>query len=110
MNLPLIYNFRTYDAYASFIADNDCLTYVDECDEAEERGYFYESVFPLAKHSQKVTAHIERNAFSEADKAKLDAILPAASLARIQGGNVVSAMNIEKDPAGSLSFVTEYYA
>ena len=75
MNFTLVYNFQTYDAFARFYKENDCLVYMDE-EGAVAPTPFYQNVYPLASHSQKITAHIETKYVSPDDKAKFDSLLP----------------------------------
>ena len=63
-----VFNFRTYDAFSSFVATYDCMAIMDE-DSYEVRSEFYECIYPSAKDSPKFTAHVETDKLSDEDKA-----------------------------------------
>ncbi|MBQ7250086.1 MAG: hypothetical protein IJS37_01910 [Bacilli bacterium] len=98
MNFTYVYTFHSYDSFASFYKDNDCLVYVD--DESDEpKTPFYDILYPEAIHSDKFTAHIEWEYVSEEDRAKFSALLP---------GKVYEAKKGELSPIPSSTITPEW--
>ncbi len=76
MNFTLVYTFHAFDAFSRFYKENDCLVYMDEGKESAPTS-FYKDVYPLAKRSAKITAHIETNELAEAEKERFLQLLPS---------------------------------
>ncbi len=104
INFTCVYNFNTYDAFASFYKEHDCLIYRDSSEE-ETPSFFYSNIYQTAIHSPKITVHIETEYVSEEDNAKFDALL---------SGNAYEAKKGELTPIPSSTltadWISAYYA
>lgn len=85
MNFTMVYNFHSFDAFTRFYQENDCLIYMDEDGQSTPTS-FYEDVYPLAKRSPKITAHIETAEVSSEDKSRFQNLLPEKIYESKKGG------------------------
>ena len=99
MNFTMVYTFHSFDAFSRFYQDNDCLVYMDEVQE-DAPTPFYETVYPLAIHSPKITAHIEINEASKEDQDRFLNLLPEKTYITKKG-------ELSPIPLGSIA---NYYA
>lgn len=106
MNLTYIYEFTKYAEFSSFIAEKDCLTYLDEGGD-----YFSSSIYPRAIHKSLHTARIHLEEASEADRESFISFFGQdKNLAKISQGKVTASYDVEKDADDAASLIESYYA
>lgn len=106
MNFTMVYTFKTFASFQTFAKENDCLVYRN----LYSQDYFYESIYPLAKHSAKHTAYLDYASFSEDDKRLCDELFQGDyEIGAVKKGVFSPLFEIDKSPEEAERFVKEYY-
>lgn len=105
MNFTYVYTFRTFDSYLSFAKENECLVYRHGAEDA----FFYDTIYPLAKHSKLHTAELQVEYFSEADKKRCEEYFGEADLGLVKGNALSSQISVTKSPDQAGQLIRSYY-
>ena len=105
MNFTYVYTFRTFDSYLSFAKENECLVYRHGAGDA----FFYDTIYPLAKHSKLHTAELQVEYFSEADKKRCEEYFGEADLGLVKGNTLSSQISVTKSPDQAGQLIRSYY-
>ncbi|MDY6393090.1 MAG: hypothetical protein SPL80_09700 [Bacilli bacterium] len=100
MNMPLLFEFTSYEAYSSFAKSRECLAYYDEDPEA-----FHQFIYPFAIHSPVYTARIKAMELTEADRAAFAKEFGDKDLIVHKGNEV-----IKENAADATSLIESFYA
>ena len=105
MNFTYVYTFRTFDSYLSFAKENECLVYQSKAEDT----YFYDTIYPLAKHSKLHTAELQVEYFSEADKKRCEEYFGEADLGLVKNCVLSDQLSVTKSPDQAGQLIRSYY-
>ena len=103
-NYTNVYRFTSYQNYAKFAAEMDCISFC-----GDDVAYFYDELYPLAKHSKKNTALLETSFFSEEDLSALRRDLEGKDLWLNSAGKRSNPLSSKENALESRALIESYY-